>query len=170
MPRKPLEAIEEDFSKVNDPRRDRTNDQKGHAAGDALLKHVAQALTAAFRAEDVVARIGGDEFAVLLPNTEAAAAGYSGEQCCSHRDTDPPFARREHCREPSAPFERAQRSRCEHVSRETRTRYLQKKSQPRKKKNYQLLKHGMFLTLASDLIFARTGPTPFHIHVDSMMG
>ena len=43
------------------------NDQQGHAAGDALLKRAAQALTAAFRAEDVIARIGGDEFAALLP-------------------------------------------------------------------------------------------------------
>jgi diguanylate cyclase (GGDEF)-like protein len=50
------------------------NDQAGHAAGDALLKHVAQLLTAAFRAEDVVTRIGGDEFAVLPPDTDAAAA------------------------------------------------------------------------------------------------
>ena len=51
-----------------------TNDREGHAAGDALLKRVAQALTATFRAEDIIARIGGDELAVLLPNTDATAA------------------------------------------------------------------------------------------------
>jgi len=51
-----------------------TNDSQGHAAGDALLKRLAQVLCAAFRAEDVVARIGGDEFAILLPNTATVAA------------------------------------------------------------------------------------------------
>jgi diguanylate cyclase (GGDEF)-like protein/PAS domain S-box-containing protein len=51
-----------------------TNDQEGHAIGDALLKRVAQALIAAFRVKDVVARIGGDEFAVLLPATDATGA------------------------------------------------------------------------------------------------
>jgi diguanylate cyclase (GGDEF)-like protein len=51
-----------------------TNDSLGHAAGDAILKRFAQVLGAAFRTEDVTARIGGDEFAVLMPNADAKAA------------------------------------------------------------------------------------------------
>jgi diguanylate cyclase (GGDEF)-like protein/PAS domain S-box-containing protein len=51
-----------------------TNDRYGHARGDAMLQRVAQVLTIAFRSEDVIARIGGDEFAVLLPDTGAKAA------------------------------------------------------------------------------------------------
>ena len=39
--------------------------------GDTLLKRLAHVLSAAFRADDVLARIGGDEFAILLPNTGA---------------------------------------------------------------------------------------------------
>jgi diguanylate cyclase (GGDEF)-like protein len=52
-----------------------TNDNLGHETGDELLKRFAQVLGASFRKEDVAARIGGDEFAVLLPNTGKKAAG-----------------------------------------------------------------------------------------------
>ena len=51
------------------------NDQEGHATGDECLRLAAQALKAAFRTEDVVARIGGDEFVALLPGIDARMAG-----------------------------------------------------------------------------------------------
>jgi diguanylate cyclase (GGDEF)-like protein/PAS domain S-box-containing protein len=50
------------------------NDTFGHAAGDELLREVAQAVESRVRYTDAVARIGGDEFAVLLPGTTVAQA------------------------------------------------------------------------------------------------
>ncbi len=51
-----------------------TNDKRGHAAGDELLKRAAQVLQSAFRKSDIIARIGGDEFAIIWPQTDVATA------------------------------------------------------------------------------------------------
>ena len=50
------------------------NDRLGHAAGDALLKEVADRLLKWVRKDDTAARLGGDEFAIVLPGTSAVEA------------------------------------------------------------------------------------------------
>lgn len=52
----------------------RANDAFGHEVGDRLLKAASTALRSAFRALDIVARIGGDEFVILLPGTDIEKA------------------------------------------------------------------------------------------------
>ena len=48
------------------------NDSRGHETGDKLLKTVAQRIRATMRAEDVVVRMGGDEFVVILKGVKSA--------------------------------------------------------------------------------------------------
>jgi diguanylate cyclase (GGDEF)-like protein len=56
------------------------NDRHGHPAGDAMLRGVTEALVGEFRAFDRVARYGGDEFVVILPNADLAAATAAGSR------------------------------------------------------------------------------------------
>jgi len=56
------------------------NDTHGHAAGDLVLRLVAQVCTAALREVDVLGRIGGEEFAVLLPQTSGNMAADVAER------------------------------------------------------------------------------------------
>jgi diguanylate cyclase (GGDEF)-like protein len=59
------------------------NDRYGHDAGDAALRAVAAALQVHRRASDVAARIGGDEFALLLPETDVVQAALFAERICA---------------------------------------------------------------------------------------
>ena len=50
------------------------NDERGHAAGDAALRHIARIFTDNTRQTDVVSRLGGDEFAILLTHLDGNQA------------------------------------------------------------------------------------------------
>jgi diguanylate cyclase len=58
----------------------RVNDDHGHGAGDAVLRAIAGQLRQALRPQDRAGRMGGDEFAVLLPDTPAAEAAHVAER------------------------------------------------------------------------------------------
>jgi len=56
------------------------NDTYGHDAGDKLIKNLTTVINEMSRDSDVLARIGGDEFVVLLPETESEHAAVIGER------------------------------------------------------------------------------------------
>ena len=56
------------------------NDTVGHLAGDAVLRELAELLAQSSRGGDVVARVGGEEFIVLLPDTDTEMAGVAAER------------------------------------------------------------------------------------------
>jgi two-component system, cell cycle response regulator len=58
----------------------RVNDTYGHAAGDVVLKYVATSLAKQLRTEDVIARVGGEEFAILLRGIGIDGARRLGER------------------------------------------------------------------------------------------
>ena len=59
------------------------NDSKGHTAGDRALKLAAEILLDCTRESDSVGRVGGDEFAVLLPNTQDVDCGFLFQKLCA---------------------------------------------------------------------------------------
>ena len=70
------------------------NDVHGHAAGDAVLRRVAQALLHGLRSDDLLARYGGEEFAVLVADVDLAEATQIAERlraavAVSHQPGEP---------------------------------------------------------------------------------
>src|SRR5262249_27997165 len=61
------------------------NDNHGHAAGDYILKSFAETALAGLRPGDLMGRLGGEEFAVILPGADAGTAYQVAERVrCSH--------------------------------------------------------------------------------------
>jgi two-component system cell cycle response regulator len=65
------------------------NDGYGHLAGDAALKEVAQRVEGQIRSMDTAARFGGDELAILLPDTTLAEAAHLAERIREVIATEP---------------------------------------------------------------------------------
>ena len=65
------------------------NDTYGHAAGDEVLKQFAQRATQCMRNIDMVARFGGEEFVILLPDTEGDNALKAAERLCNKIGSTP---------------------------------------------------------------------------------
>jgi two-component system cell cycle response regulator len=58
----------------------KVNDTHGHASGDAVLAEAARRISGGLRSGDMVARMGGEEFMVVMPDTSTSAAAAAGER------------------------------------------------------------------------------------------
>ncbi len=65
------------------------NDRHGHAAGDAVLQHFAAVALGALRTTDLIGRLGGEEFAVLLPGTDLDGARQYAERLRRATESQP---------------------------------------------------------------------------------
>jgi diguanylate cyclase (GGDEF)-like protein len=86
------EALEREIGRASRYKRDlslllvdldhfkKKNDEYGHVAGDALLKQLSLAIKPRLRKEDIFARIGGEEFAIILPEVNLEGARLAGEK------------------------------------------------------------------------------------------
>lgn len=61
----------------------KVNDTYGHATGDKILVEIGQLMKTCIRETDVIARIGGEEYAIFLPDTEESGAYWVAERICS---------------------------------------------------------------------------------------
>jgi diguanylate cyclase (GGDEF)-like protein len=64
------------------------NDSFGHASGDAALRRLAGLITGSIRSTDIPGRMGGEEFAVLLPDTDSTAAFELAERLRKNVEVD----------------------------------------------------------------------------------
>lgn len=67
----------------------RINDQWGHSVGDMVLKHIADVLQNTLRSDDFLARVGGEEFAILLHATPRNVAESIAERLCQNIERTP---------------------------------------------------------------------------------
>ena len=72
----------------------RINDTRGHQTGDEVLRRVASRLLSAVRGDDAICRLGGDEFLVLMVDTDAAIASRIAERI-RHAVTNAPIPTRD---------------------------------------------------------------------------
>ena len=80
----PLSVIMTDIDRFKN-----INDKYGHAAGDGALVHFARVISESRRSEDVIARVGGEEFALLLPGMELRDAMALADQLCTKVGSTP---------------------------------------------------------------------------------